>query len=99
MCKACDDRARRARRQVMPEISDLEAQYELETNDDSELEAGADEEFEYENDEEFEENPSGELDAGQSYGERFAELATREFESDEELESGLRDILGEMEQQ
>jgi hypothetical protein len=82
----------------MPEISDLEAQYELET-DDSELSDGSDQELEYENDEEFGEEPAGELDAGQTYAERFAELAMREFETDEELESGLRDILGEMEQQ
>lgn len=82
----------------MPEISDLEAQYELESDDDSELENSA--EDEYEDDQEYEQEPEGEIDAdGQSYAERFAEIATREFESDEELEAGLRDILGEMEQQ
>jgi hypothetical protein len=83
----------------MSDISDLEAQYELEADDDSELEEGSDEELEQEEDEEYEDDAEGELDAGQTYAERFAELATREYESDEELESGLRDILGEMEQQ
>ena len=83
----------------MSDISDLEAQYELET-DDSELEDGSDQELEYEHDEEYEDDPADEIDAGgQTYAERFADLATREFESDEELETGLRDILGEMEQQ
>jgi hypothetical protein len=74
----------------MARISDLEAQYELETDDDSEFEEGADEEY---NDTE------GELDDGGGYAERFQELAMREFESDEEFEMGIRDILGEMEQQ
>jgi len=87
----------------MADISDLESQYELESNEDSEFEYGEDAELddEYETDEEYElgDEPEGELDQSQSYGERFHELAMREFETDEELEVGLRDILGEMEQQ
>src|ERR1041384_8439919 len=97
MCRAC------ARREVMADISDLESQYELESNEDSEFEYGEDAELddEYETDEEYElgDEPEGELDQSQSYGERFHEIAMREFETDEELEVGLRDILGEMEQQ
>ena len=73
----------------MARISDLEAQYELETDDDSEFEEGADEEY----------GDDHEIDSGGGYAERFQELATREFESDEEFETGIRDILGEMEQQ
>lgn len=83
----------------MSNISELEAQYELETLDDSELEDSSDEELELQADEAFEEEPEAEIDAGQTYAERFAEIALREFETDEELESGLRDILDEMEQQ
>src|ERR1041384_595154 len=91
MCRAC------ARREVMADISDLESQYELESNEDAEFEYGDDAEL----DEEYElgDEPEGELDQSQSYGERFHEIAMREFETDEELEVGLRDILGEMEQQ
>jgi hypothetical protein len=74
----------------MAHISNLEAQYELEADEDSEFEEGADEEYG---------EPEGELDAGGGYAERFQELAMREFETDEELETGIRDILGEMEQQ
>jgi hypothetical protein len=87
----------------MADISDLESQYELDSNEDSEFESGEDAELddEYETDEEFElgDEPEGELDQSQTYGERFHELAMREYETDEELEVGLRDILGEMEQQ
>ena len=74
----------------MAHISDLEAQYELEADDDSEFEEGADEEYG---------DHDNELDSGGGYAERFQELAMREFESDDELEMGIRDILGEMEQQ
>ena len=74
----------------MAHISNLEAQYELEAEDDSEFEEGADEEYG---------DPEGELDSGGGYAERFQELAMREFETDDELEMGIRDILGEMEQQ
>jgi hypothetical protein len=87
----------------MADISDLESQYELESDEDSEFEYGEDAELDDDSelDDEFEtgEEPEGELDQSQTYGERFHELAMREFETDEELEVGLRDILGEMEQQ
>ncbi len=87
----------------MADISDLESQYELDSNEDSEFEYGEDAELddEFETDEEYElgDEPEGELDQSQTYGERFHELALREFETEEELEVGLRDILGEMEQQ
>ena len=87
----------------MADISDLESQYELESNEDSEFEYGEDAELDDDSelDDEFElgDEPEGELDQSQSYAERFHELAMREFETDEELEVGLRDILGEMEQQ
>jgi hypothetical protein len=87
----------------MADISDLESQYELESNEDSEFEYGEDAEMDDDSelDDEFEsgDEPEGELDQSQTYGERFHELAMHEFETDEELEVGLRDILGEMEQQ
>jgi len=83
----------------MAAISDLEAQYELESDDDSEVENESDEEA-YDDSELGDDHENAdEIDQSQSYGERFHELTAREYESDEELETGLRDILGEMEQQ
>lgn len=75
----------------MAHISNLEAQYELEVDDDAELEEAVDEEYSDE--------PENELYSGGGYADRFQELAIREFETEEELETGIRDILGEMEQQ
>jgi hypothetical protein len=83
----------------MADISDLEAQYELESEDDSELDSEADEEAYDDSELGDDHEADDELDQSQSYAERFHELTVREHESDEELETGLRDILGEMEQQ
>jgi hypothetical protein len=82
------------------EMDDHEIDNEFENEDDHELEddhefeapdfEGGD--FEFENDSEYE-------SFGGSYAEQLSELASREFESESELDGALSRVLGEMEQE
>lgn len=104
-----------AARADLSDLSELEREFELELSDETELEASdqelsdqelSDQEFEdtlqgeaNTDDREFEEELEGMDPEASSYGERFAALASREFESEFELDQAVGEVLSEIEQE
>lgn len=95
------------------DMSELEREFELELEDEpsgeagpepssyelDDQEAGSEEFFEAEPLQEFEGLEDAEYEEGSSgYGERFFELAQREYESDDDREAAANEVLREMEQ-
>ena len=87
------------------DLSELEREFELEMEDAMGASNELDEEIEDELDQEADDSESElesafELEAaGSDYGERLHELASREFESETEVDSALNEVLNEIEQE
>jgi hypothetical protein len=78
------------------DLSDIEAQFELEMDDLEAFDQEAEEEYE---DEEFEEPQQEYSYEATDLPERFVNLASREFESESELDDALNEIFDEMERE
>jgi len=77
------------------DLSELEQEFELELEDDTSGELEIEDEFAAELD-----DPAGELQTGDGtngFAERFYELAQGSYESESELDDGVNELVGEME--
>jgi hypothetical protein len=79
------------------DLSDIEAQFELEMDDLESLDQESEEE--YEEDDELDEPQREYDDEAADLPERFVSLASREYESESELDDSLNEIFDEMERE